>query len=62
MKKSHRYQDLIAMVCFFLINLWTCDRVNGSAEEKLYYAMEMNGQVFGYVELSIVKTNEKGRT
>jgi hypothetical protein len=50
------------MVCFFLINLWTCDWVNGSPEEKLYYAMEMNGQVFGYVELSIVKTNKKGRT
>jgi transglutaminase-like putative cysteine protease len=28
--------------------------------EKLHYALEMNGQVFGYVEVSIVKTGEAG--
>lgn len=35
----------------------------GSSEpqEKLHYALEMNGQVFGYVELSIMKTEEGGQ-
>jgi transglutaminase-like putative cysteine protease len=61
MNKFFGYWALAATACLFLINLLACDRADGSPEEKLYYAMEMNGQVFGYVELSILKTTEKGR-
>jgi transglutaminase-like putative cysteine protease len=31
------------------------------AQDKIHYAMEMNGQVFGYVELGIEKTEEAGQ-
>jgi transglutaminase-like putative cysteine protease len=61
MNKSHKYRVLATIVCFFLGSLFACDRVYGSPEEKIYYAMEMNGQVFGYVELSILNIREKGK-
>jgi len=34
-------------------------RVYGNPEEKLYYALEMNGQAYGYVELTILRTAGK---
>ena len=61
MNKTHRYRVLATMVCFFWGSLFACDRAYGSPEGKIYYAMEMNGQVFGYVELSILNIREKGK-
>jgi len=61
MGKSPRYLVLAAMVCFFLGGLWAGHCASGSSGEKICYALEMNGQVFGYVELSILNIREKGR-
>ncbi len=61
MNKSPRYRILAAAVCFLLGSLLARGRAYGSSEEKIYYALEMNGQVFGYVELSISKIREKGK-
>jgi hypothetical protein len=61
MKKLNILRALGLIFFFFLASLLTCDRVFGNPEEKICYAMEMNGQVFGYVELSILKTTEKGK-
>jgi len=61
MNKTNRYRVLGAIFCFFLGSLFAFKGAQGSPEEKLYYAMEMNGQVFGYVELSILNIKEKGK-
>ncbi len=61
MNRSNRYRISGAIFCLFLASLLAGNRAYGSPEEKLYYAMEMNGQVFGYVELSISNIKEKGR-
>jgi transglutaminase-like putative cysteine protease len=52
---------MCTILCFFLGSLFPCVHALGNPEEKIYYAMEMNGQVFGYVELSILNVREKGK-
>jgi transglutaminase-like putative cysteine protease len=51
---------LAACLCFVLgmIVIGAC--TSPGSREKLHYALEMNGQVFGYVELSIEKSGEAG--
>jgi hypothetical protein len=61
MNTSNRHWVLGTILCLFLGSLFLGDRAYGSSEEKIYYAMEMNGQVFGYVELSISNIEEDGR-
>jgi hypothetical protein len=61
MNKFKKYRVLGTILCFFLGSLFAWSRVLGGSEEKIYYALEMNGQVFGYTELSISNIKEKGR-
>ena len=51
----------ITILCLFLGSILAFKDAYGSPEEKMYYAMEMNGQVYGYVELSISMIKEKGK-
>jgi transglutaminase-like putative cysteine protease len=59
MNKSHRYRVLAAMACF-LLGFLAFGRAYAGPQEKIYYAMEMNGQIFGYTELTISKIEAKG--
>jgi transglutaminase-like putative cysteine protease len=61
MNKFRRYRVLAATFCFFLGSHFTCGHAYGNPEEKIYYALEMNGQVYGYVELTISNIKEKGK-
>ncbi len=60
MKKIIKF-TAITILCLFLGSLFAFKGAYGSPEEKIYYALEMNGQVFGYVELSILNLREKGK-
>jgi transglutaminase-like putative cysteine protease len=61
MYKPNRHPVWAACVCLILGSILASDCAPAGSQEKLYYALEMNGQVFGYVELSIMKTEEGDR-
>jgi len=61
MSKINKNRVLNSILCLFLGSLFTCDCATGSPEEKIYYALEINGQTYGYSELSILNVREKGR-
>jgi len=57
---SNRNPVLAACICIVLGMILIGDCSSQGSGEKLHYALEMNGQVFGYVELNIVKSGEAG--
>jgi transglutaminase-like putative cysteine protease len=61
MKQRCHYRTLEAVLCLFLGVFLLSQSAPGTPEETLYYAQEMNGQIFGYVKLTILKIEEKGR-
>jgi len=61
MNKPNRHLVWAACVCLILGSILASDCAPAGSQEKLHYALEMNGQVFGYVELSIVKADEGGQ-
>ncbi len=57
---SNRSSVLAAWVCLALGFSLAGACGSSESQEKLHYALEMNGQVFGYVDLSIDETGDAG--
>ena len=52
----HRERGFRAALVLFLAGFLAGEALARVSEEKIFYALEMNGQVYGYVELTILKT------
>lgn len=62
MNRTNSYRVLGTILCLFLGSLFAWGRALGGPDEKIYYALEMNEQVFGYIELSTLNIKEQGRS
>lgn len=58
MNKSHKHYFWLAFVCLLLGGLAACS----SSGEKLTYALETNGGIYGYSEASILQIEDNGES
>ncbi len=59
--KSNKHQSLNAPLLILLGILLACGSSGNDPGERVYYATEMNGQVMGYQEITILQAEEDGR-
>jgi transglutaminase-like putative cysteine protease len=61
MNRLDRFRSWVACVSSCLGIMLAGGCTGQDPQNKIHYALEMNGQVFGYADLSIVNTEEGGR-
>lgn len=57
MKKSLKHYFMFAFICLAIGSFFACQ----NSAEKLYYAMETQGEIYGYDEVSISHIEDNGK-
>jgi hypothetical protein len=57
MKKSPKHYFMFALICLVIGSFFACQ----SSADKLYYAMETQGEIYGYDEVSISRIEDNGK-
>ncbi len=61
MNKAHKQHSVGVLLLIFLGILFSCASSGDDSGERIYYAIEMNGQAMGYQEIMISRAEEDGR-
>ncbi|MBN2265184.1 MAG: hypothetical protein JW775_05145, partial [Candidatus Aminicenantes bacterium] len=62
MNRFDRYRSWAACACLALVIVLAGGCASQESQNKIHYALEMNGQVFGYVELSVANIEDGERS